>query len=790
MIILNCQAKKNFISSCLIYEWICILDLKQEIIHEIIIHAWISAITRHCDVALRIRSQFWLYKCNKMPYKNRFAYLRDKNCKVPKSTLSKKKESQSKQTNNSIRQSETQILLAEQNEAGELNFSEAMITNETDLEENTLNSCSIVNKVYPPFSNDIKVTMGLLAMFYSSKFTKAAFSVVIELLKAFQLITNLEIGKFKSFDSCANFLVKFTNDSIDFKRRIYCKKCQKHFLSEAFKKTRYCFYCHNRITMIYEIDIIPQIKRILSKGQYFTLTLNSDGIKLSDKSNMSIWPVILIINELPLETRFLIENTIIAGVILSDGTPNLDIVLKIVQKQLVNLENGIKLNDSYYTKFFLIASVFDKPARSKATNMVSSIGFYSCLRCTQKGETFYTQSGHFHIFPLIKFNPFGPLRNELSYEHDLFSAKNKGLAVNGIKKESSLSDLKYYHPILSVNVDSMHSVYHGIIKEFFRYWFEKPSELSSILKKQINVLNSRLMSIRPPSYVPSAPRPLHEYHNWKAHEFMIFIFYYAPIIFYQVKLKNFTSSFHELLHFSDLTLDFGPLNVTCCFQYEEINRKIINLIHGFDLVCEEFIQKFSTIQIFSALKVNILEEKLSKDINENFLKSSNSKFKKKQDLMIQQLKINQENTVGSFSEQEVENVSKFFGQKFLFLKYKIKLQWLIDKKFSVLTENSIVEGSLDLDLELGAVYDFQFGKDVLKAELKMIDNEIECKNQLKILTDYEICPDKKRKLNSEYDLKEITKISLKRMLKELNTIKRGLRNSKLFYPKKTNKSMN
>ncbi|RMZ93933.1 hypothetical protein BpHYR1_038256 [Brachionus plicatilis] len=70
-------------------------------------------------------------------------------------------------------------------------------------------------------------------------------------------------------------------------------------------------------------------------------------------------------------------------------------------------------------------SVFDKPARSKATNML---------------------------------NPFGPLRNELSYEHDLFSAKNKGLAVNGFKKVSSLSDLKYYNPILSVNVDRMHNI--------------------------------------------------------------------------------------------------------------------------------------------------------------------------------------------------------------------------------------------------------------------------------------------------------------------------------------------
>lgn len=103
--------------------------------------------------------------------------------------------------------------------------------------------------------------------------------------------------------------------------------------------------------MDFTLDIICQIKRILAKfdakslkfspnlnkntindfhdGQIYksfsstrqksscciplTFTLNTDGISLSKKSNMSIWPIILVINELPLSNRFCIENTIISG---------------------------------------------------------------------------------------------------------------------------------------------------------------------------------------------------------------------------------------------------------------------------------------------------------------------------------------------------------------------------------------------------------------------------------------------------------------------------------------------
>ena len=56
------------------------------------------------------------------------------------------------------------------------------------------------------------------------------------------------------------------------------------------------------------------------------------------------------------------------------------------------------------------------------------------------------------------------------------------------------------------------------------------------------------------------------------------------------------SGMHELLHLVDCTLDFGPLNNVAAFSYEEINRKIIQLIHGKDLIGDEFLVNFSILQ--------------------------------------------------------------------------------------------------------------------------------------------------------------------------------------------------
>ena len=65
--------------------------------------------------------------------------------------------------------------------------------------------------------------------------------------------------------------------------------------------------------------------------------------------------------------------------------------------------------------------------------------------------------------------------------------------------------------------------------------------------------------------------------------------------------EQILSGFHELLHLTDLTLQFGPLNSLCLFQFEELNRKISRFIKGTDLIVEEFIKIFTIAQYLTKL---------------------------------------------------------------------------------------------------------------------------------------------------------------------------------------------
>ena len=60
------------------------------------------------------------------------------------------------------------------------------------------------------------------------------------------------------------------------------------------------------------------------------------------------------------------------------------------------------------------------------------------------------------------------------------------------------------------------------------------------------------------------------------------------------------SGMHELLHLADCSRKFGPLNLINCFQFEEVNRKIVRLIFGKDLIGDEFLYNFSILQALSS----------------------------------------------------------------------------------------------------------------------------------------------------------------------------------------------
>ena len=59
--------------------------------------------------------------------------------------------------------------------------------------------------------------------------------------------------------------------------------------------------------------LYQQFRLDCNSNKAFSFTINTDGVHLSDKSDIALWPVFLAINELPLNERFSFNNVIIAG---------------------------------------------------------------------------------------------------------------------------------------------------------------------------------------------------------------------------------------------------------------------------------------------------------------------------------------------------------------------------------------------------------------------------------------------------------------------------------------------
>ena len=314
----------------------------------------------------------------------------------------------------------------------------------------------------------------------------------------------------------------------------------------------------------------------------------------------------------------------------------MDIFLQPIIDQLLELETGFVFNDNIFY-FYLLNANFDKPARALMLMMINSTGYFGCLTCLHPGESIPYGEGYHIIFD--PKNVF-PRRNDQGYKKDVLNALSDGRPFNGVKNKCLLSILKYYKPIESTNIDTMHTLWLGFCKLHFQYLFSHKSTNKYSMKSNLVELNQRILACKPPSYVTQAPRSFDTFQNWRAHEFMNFYLYFAiptfknimkdeyfnHLLLFIVSLENLfcekvdkrklslirrmlidfvrglellydkhilVSGTHEILHLVDCTLEQGPLNDTSLFTFEELNRKISKSIKGQNLVGDEFIKKWS-----------------------------------------------------------------------------------------------------------------------------------------------------------------------------------------------------
>ncbi len=271
----------------------------------------------------------------------------------------------------------------------------------------------------------------------------------------------------------------------------------------------------------------------------------------------------------------------------------------------------------------------------------------------------------------------------------------------------------------------MHSLIGGDVKFLMECWFLKSSIYQYSLKSSIKKINSRIASIKPPQFIPCPPKSLGALAEWRCKDFLAFILYYALIVFKGIMsdryynhlklfvisleillakkisrenlekaqdyLKDFVkdmvplygvlsmkSGIHELLHIVECVEELGHMNSLNMFQFEELNRKVLSLIFGKDLIGVEFINNFHLLQTLNVFlnnykfNNNLLQEFLEKNSliktsNKKELNSSFNKVKITSKITFANLE-KYENLISSLNltKDKIPTISRCFYNKILF----------------------------------------------------------------------------------------------------------------------------
>lgn len=187
----------------------------------------------------------------------------------------------------------------------------------------------------------------------------------------------------------------------------------------------------------------------------------TDGIPLFKSSGVSLWPVYLLINEIPRKQRFLRKNMILWGVWQGAGKPNMTMFLTPLVQDLNSLySNGMKLNISGHKlliKAKLVLVTMDLQARASVLHMTQHNGRSPCNFCVRPGEVvasvpFYEKNG-------------SQERTAESIRQDTKLAQQQKRNISGFTGESGLLYLHDFSLNTNVAIDYMHGILLGITKK-------------------------------------------------------------------------------------------------------------------------------------------------------------------------------------------------------------------------------------------------------------------------------------------------------------------------------------
>lgn len=234
--------------------------------------------------------------------------------------------------------------------------------------------------------------------------------------------------------------------------------------------------------------------RFFSNKNHLALSLSTDGVPLFKSSRLSLWPVYLVILNLPANIRMNSENVIMCSLWVGPTKPIINLLLDPVMKSLQQLSTvGVtiqNLSECVTVRAKLVNGVFDLPAKAAVLCAKQFNGEYGCSVCLHPGKR---QPNNARIYL-----PDATYR-ERTHSQVISAARRAdriSSSVQGVYGKSPLSsslDL-----VSSIPIDYMHCVLEGVTRWLMKSWFDSKNHTAPFyIGRRVKEVDCKLLKQQP-----------------------------------------------------------------------------------------------------------------------------------------------------------------------------------------------------------------------------------------------------------------------------------------------------
>lgn len=363
---------------------------------------------------------------------------------------------------------------------------------------------------------------------------------------------------------------------------------------------------------------------------YIHLLFSADGGSfVQTKKDESLWPVQLVILDLPINQRIQIHNRILFC--LCKNKPNSEVIYQLL-KDKMNVSFQVK---DVEVKIIILTALFDLPALATFTNMTQYNGIYGCGLCLNPGERIKSGKGGARVYLPGMFN----MRDDKTHKKHMDMAVLMQDRICGVKGFCSITSLMAFPSNLTF--DTMHCLYEGVCKQLLNFMLDPASKECYMYIGRPNnrqVIDAFLKSIKVPHNFNKfrSFSSLSSYRAADYHDFMCYVFlpvcisslnpdqvYHVMLLVYSLRRSNnpvitlplasnihsliiafltlsqqafpptfFTMNVHLLTHLSNQLLKFGPVFALNMFCLERGMKVFKSMFSGTVCQIDQIVKNF------------------------------------------------------------------------------------------------------------------------------------------------------------------------------------------------------